>query len=64
MESEELWLFVNKDLTFKVCGQKDRTATAWVKDINVRNNKAQIGNRNSRKNLSNVQLYLWYLITH
>lgn len=44
-----VWLFVHKDITFKINGQKDRTATSRVKDMNVRNNKPQIGSRNSRK---------------
>lgn len=39
MESKELRLFVHKDLTFKNNGQKDRAATALVKDRNVRNKK-------------------------
>ena len=47
MESKEVWLFVHKDLAFKINGQKDRTAMAQVKDMNVRNNKPQIGSRNS-----------------
>lgn len=52
MESKEVWLFVHKGLTFRINGQKDGTATARVKDMNVRNNNPQIASRNSRKNLS------------
>lgn len=39
MESKKVWLFVHKDLTFKINGQKDRTATSRVKDMYVRNNE-------------------------
>lgn len=57
---QRMWQYwIIKISLLKLIEKKTRTATAYMKDMNVRNNKPQIGSRNFRKKVTNVQLYLY-----